>query len=126
MEHFCRTNKKKFTLPNLHLFEKSKAIAPATPIKKEKKEQSSSSSTKTKTKGLSQKEKDLLAYFKNDPEMHKLYYKKFCRTTLMMTPPAQQHHHLLQNLKICRIHKIHMNCRQRRQEFISWQKSKST
>jgi len=69
VEHFCRTNKKKFTLHNLHLFEKSKAIAPVTPSKKEKKEHSSSSSTKTKTKGLSQKEKDLLAFFKNDPEM---------------------------------------------------------
>jgi len=48
VEHFCKTNKKKFTLHNLHLFEKSK-LAPTTPTKKE----SSSSSTKTKAKGLS-------------------------------------------------------------------------
>jgi len=53
VEHFCRTNKKKFTLHNLHMFEKTKALAPATPSKKEKKDHSSSSSTKTKTKGLS-------------------------------------------------------------------------
>jgi len=76
VEHFCRTNKKKFILHNRHIFEKSKAIAPATPSKMEKKEHSSSSSTKTKTKGLSQKEKDLLAFFKNDPEMQQAVLQK--------------------------------------------------
>ena len=64
VEYFCKTNKKKFTLHNLHLFEKTK-LAPATPTKKE----SSSSSTKTKAKELSQKEKELLEYLKDDPDM---------------------------------------------------------
>jgi len=64
IDYFCKTNKKKFTLHNLDLFEKTK-LAPATPTKKE----SSSSSTKTKAKGLSQKEKELLEYLKDDPDM---------------------------------------------------------
>jgi len=76
VEYFCRTNKKKFTLHNLHLFEKSKAIAPATPVKKEKKEQSSLSSTKTKAKGLSQNERDLLEYLKDDPSMKQIVLQK--------------------------------------------------
>ena len=76
VEHFCSTNEKKFTLHNLHMFEKTKTIAPATPSKKEKKDHSSSSSTKTKTKGLSQKKKDLLAFFKNDPEMQQAVLQK--------------------------------------------------
>jgi len=58
------------------MFEKTKIIAPATPSKKEKKDHSSSSSTKTKTKGLSQKEKDLLAFLKNDPEMQQAVLQK--------------------------------------------------
>ena len=76
VEYFCQTNKKKFTLHNLHLFEKSKAIAPATPVKRETKEQSSSSSTKTKAKGLSQKERDLLEYLKDDPSMKQIVLQK--------------------------------------------------
>jgi len=64
VEHFCKTNKKKSTLHNLHLFEKSQ-LAPPTPTKKE----SSSSSTKAKAKGLSQKERELLEYLKDDPNM---------------------------------------------------------
>ena len=56
VEHFCKTNTKKFTLHNLHLFRKQVQIEPSTQTKKE----SSSSSTKTKAKGLSQKERDLL------------------------------------------------------------------
>jgi len=52
VKHFCKTNTKKFTLHNLHLFEKNAKIEPSAPTKKE----SSSSSTKTKAKGLSQKE----------------------------------------------------------------------
>ena len=75
VEHFCRTNKKKFTLHNLHLFT-PKAIAPATPSKKESKEQSSSSSTKLKPKGLSQKERDLLEYLKDDPSMKQIVLQK--------------------------------------------------
>ena len=71
VEHFCRTNKKKFTLHNLHLFGKSK-MAPITPTKKDRKEKSSSSSSKTKTKGLSQKERDLLEYLKDDPGMKQI------------------------------------------------------
>jgi len=74
--YFCRTNKKKFTLHNLHLFETSKAVAPATPIKREKNEQSSSSSTKFKAKGLSQKEQDLLEYLKDDPSMKQIVQQK--------------------------------------------------
>jgi len=71
-----RTNEKKFTLHNLHLFETSKAIAPATPIKKEKKEQSSSSSAKFQARGLSQKERDLLEYLKDDPSMKQIVLQK--------------------------------------------------
>jgi len=69
VDYFCKNGKRKFTLHNLHLFEKSK-VAPATPSKKEtKREKSSSSLTKTKARGLSQKEKDLLDYLKDDPSM---------------------------------------------------------
>jgi len=76
VEHFYRTNKKKFTLHNLHLFEKTK-IALATPSKKEvKQEKSPSSSTKTKAKGLSQKEHDLLEYLKDDPAMKQIVLQK--------------------------------------------------
>jgi len=74
VEYFCKTNKKKFTLHNLHLFEKPQ-IAPATPTKKEK-SSSSSSKTKVKGKGLSQKEKDLLAYLKDDPDMKQIVLQK--------------------------------------------------
>jgi len=73
IEHFCRTNKKKFTLHNLQLFEKASKMAPVTPTKKEK---SSSSSTKTKARGLSQKEKDLLKYLKDDPNMKQIVLQK--------------------------------------------------
>jgi len=75
VEYFCKTNKKKFTLQNLHLFEKSK-LAPVTPTKKDKKEKSSSSSLKTKAKGLSQKERDLLEYLKDDPSMKQIVLQK--------------------------------------------------
>jgi len=73
VEYFCRMNKKKFTLHNLHLFEKSSKMAPVTPTKKEK---SSSSSTKTKARGLSLKEKDLLEYLKDDPNMKQIVLQK--------------------------------------------------
>ena len=42
------------------------------PIKKE----SSSSSTKTKANGLSQKEKELLEYLKDDPDMRQVVLQK--------------------------------------------------
>jgi len=126
VEYFCRTNKKKFALHNLHMFENAKTIAPATPSKKEKKDHSSSSSTKTKTKGLSQKEKDLLAFLKMIRKCNKQSYKKYFRIIRMMTPPVQQHHHLHQNLKIFKILRVRTNCKQRRQELGSWQNAKST
>jgi len=75
VEYFWKHGKRKFTLHNLHLFEK--AQAPATPSKKEvKQENSSSSSTKTKNKGLSQKEHDLLEYLKDDPAMKQIVLQK--------------------------------------------------
>jgi len=75
VEHFCKHGKRQFTLHNLHLFEKAKA--PATSSKKEvKQEKSSSSSTKTKVKGLSQKERDLLEYLKDDPAMKQIVLQK--------------------------------------------------
>jgi len=121
VEHFCRTNKKKFTLHNLHLFEKTKAIAPATPSKKEKKEQSSSSSTKTKSKGLSQKENNLLVFFKNDPETQQAVLQKILQDNSNDDTASSASSSSHQSLKICRIRKIHMNCKQRWQELVSWQ-----
>jgi len=74
--YFCKTGKRKFTLHNVHLFEKTK-VAPATPAQKyTKKEHSSSSSTKPKNKGLSQKERDLLEYLKDDPGMKQIVLQK--------------------------------------------------
>jgi len=76
VEYFCKNGKRKFTLHNLHLFVKAK-VAPVTPTKKDvKREKSSSSSTKTKTKGLSQKERDLLEYLKDDPSMKQIVLQK--------------------------------------------------
>ena len=76
VDYFCKYGKRKFTLHNLHLFVKSK-VAPATPAKKEmKREKSSSSSTKTKAKGLSQKERDLLEYLKDDSNMKQIMLQK--------------------------------------------------
>ena len=72
VEYFWKTNTKKFTLHNLHHFEKQSKIAPTTPTKKE----SSSSSTKSKTKGLTQKERDLLEYLKDDPTMRQIVLQK--------------------------------------------------
>jgi len=74
--YFCKTGKRKFTLHNVHLFEQTK-VAPATPAQKEtKKEHSSSSATKPKNKGLSQKERDLLEYLKDDPGMKQIVLQK--------------------------------------------------
>ena len=51
-------------------------MAPVTPTKKDKKEKSYSSSSKTKTEGLSQKERDLLEYLKDDPGMKQIALQK--------------------------------------------------
>ena len=72
VEHFCKTNTKKFTLHNVQNFEKQFKLAPATPTKKE----SPSSSTKSKAKGLSKKERDLLEYLKDDPNMRQIVLQK--------------------------------------------------
>jgi len=72
VEYFCKTNTKKFTLHNLQRFEKQTKIEPSTPTKRE----SSSSSTKSKAKGLSQKERDLLEYLKDDPNMRQIVLQK--------------------------------------------------
>ena len=72
VEYFCKINAKKFTLHNLQHLEKESKIAPATPTMKE----SSSSSTKSKAKGLSQKERDLLEYLKDDPNMRQIVLQK--------------------------------------------------
>jgi len=75
VEHFCKYGKRKFTLHNYYLFDE--AQAPITPIKKEsKQEKSSSSSTKSKARGLSQKERDLLEYLKDDPSMKQIVLQK--------------------------------------------------
>ena len=75
VEHFCKHGKRKFTIHNLPMFDKAKA--PLTPSKKEvKTDQSSSSSTKSKAKGLSQKERDLLEYLKDDPNMKQIILQK--------------------------------------------------
>jgi len=75
VEHFCKTGKRKFTLHNYHLFDKT--TAPLTPTKKEvKQDQSSSSSAKSKAKGLSQKERDLLEYLKDDPSMKQIVLQR--------------------------------------------------
>jgi len=72
VEHYCRTKTKKFTLHNLHIFEAKSSIGPSSPQKKE----SPSSSTKTKRKGLSQKEKEVLEYLKDDPPMRQIFLQK--------------------------------------------------
>lgn len=72
VEHFCRTRTKKFTLHNLHLLEGPQPdVGPSTPVKKER-----SSSRDSKFKGLSQKEKDLLEYLKDDPSMRQMVLQK--------------------------------------------------
>ena len=71
VEHFYRTRTKKFTLHNLHTFEAKTGTGPSTPQKKKKSPASSS-----KNKGLSQKEKDVLEFLKDDPEMRKIFLQK--------------------------------------------------
>ena len=69
MEHYCRTKPKKFTLHNLHTFESK--VGPSTPVKKE-----SPASSKSRNKGLSQKEREVLEYLKDDPEMRQIFLQK--------------------------------------------------
>jgi len=73
VEHYCWSKTKKFTLHNLHTCETKTSIGPSTPQKKE----SPSSSTKAKRKGLSQKEKEVLEYLKDDPPCDKSFCKRF-------------------------------------------------
>jgi len=72
VEHYCRTRTKKFTLHNLHTFEAKVGIGPSTPQKKE----SPTTSTKARAKGLSQKEKDILEFLKDDPQMRQIFLQK--------------------------------------------------
>ena len=69
VEHYCRTKPKKFTLHNLHTFESK--VGPSTPVKKE-----SPASSKSRNKGLSQKEREVLEYLKDDPEMRQIFLQK--------------------------------------------------
>ena len=65
VEYFCKTKTKKFTLHNLHTFEKKKEVATgqSIPIKRE----SPTTSTKARVKGLSQKEHEILELLKDGP-----------------------------------------------------------
>ena len=72
VEHFCKIKTKKFTLHKLHLFEKKASIKPSTLVKKE----GSSSLSKSKTNGLSQKERELLEYLKDDPSIRQIVHQK--------------------------------------------------
>jgi len=74
VEFFCKTKTKKFTLHNLHTFDKKKeiAIGPSTPIKRE----SPLSSTKACSKGLTQKECEILELLKDDPPMRQVFLQK--------------------------------------------------
>ena len=63
---------KKFTLHNLHTFEAKVGIGPSTPQKKE----SPSTSTEARAQGLSQKEKDILEFLKDDPPMLQIFLQK--------------------------------------------------
>jgi len=70
VEHYCRTRTKKFTLHNLHTFEKQKeAIGPSAP----QKNASLTTSTKPRVKGLSQKKKEILELLKDDPNMRQIF-----------------------------------------------------
>ena len=73
VEHYCHTKIKKFTLHNLHTFEAQVGIGPSTPRKKK---ESPSSSSRMKNKGLSQKEKDVLEFLKDDPRIRQIFLQK--------------------------------------------------
>lgn len=71
VEHSCRTKTKRFTLHNLHTFDGQTGIGPSTPRKKD-----SPASSKSKTKGLTIKEKEVLEYLKDDPQMRQIFLQK--------------------------------------------------
>jgi len=79
VEYFCKTKTKKFTLHNLHTFEKKKEVAtcPSTPIKKE----SPTTSAKARVKGLSQKEREILKLLKDEPSMRQIFLQKILNKT---------------------------------------------
>jgi len=74
VEYYCKTKMKKFTLHDLHTFEKKKEVAtgPSTSIKRD----SPTTSTKAKAKGLSQKEREILELVKDDPNMMQIFHQK--------------------------------------------------
>lgn len=74
VEYFCWTKPKKYTLQNIHTFDKNKEVArgPSTPTKMEV----SSTSTKSKSKGLTQKQWDILKVLKDDPAMRQIFLQK--------------------------------------------------
>ena len=69
VEHYCRTKTKKFTLHNLHTF--AFDVGPSTPKKHD-----SPASSKSKGKGLSQKEREVLEYLKDDPDIRQSILQK--------------------------------------------------
>lgn len=78
VEYFCKTKTKKFTLHNLHTFDKKKvAIGPSTLVKRE----SPTTSAMAKVKGLSQKEREILELLKDDPNMRQIFLQKILDKT---------------------------------------------
>jgi hypothetical protein len=73
VEHYCRHKTKRYTLHNLHAFEAQTGVGPSTP---QKKKESPDSSSRRKNKGLSQKEKDVLEFLKDDPAMRQIFLQK--------------------------------------------------
>jgi len=68
---------------------------------------------KTKAKGLSQKERDLLDYLKDDPGMKQIVLQKILNKQRDFDDEKRsvlQHHLLHQNLKIFKILRTHMSC----------------
>jgi len=79
VQYFWKTKTKKFTLHNLHTFEKKKEIAtgPSTPAKRE----SPTTSTKARVKGSSQKEWEILELLKDDPIIRQIFLQKILDKT---------------------------------------------
>ena len=72
VEYFCKTKTRKFTLHNLHTFEKKEVLGPSTPMKTN----SPTTSTKARAKGLSQKENKILELLKDDPNIRQIFLQK--------------------------------------------------
>ena len=110
VDHFCKTGKRKFTLHNLHLFEKAKA--PVTTLKKDVKSKVPRRQQKPRRKDCHKKNVISWNIWKMIQAWNKLFYKKFWtkRTTQMMKQSALQHHRRHQNLTIIRILRIPMIC----------------